>query len=228
MPRTPGLVGAVEIDAGPQEPPRQPSPPPGDRPEPKREGGGDDLRPCPGCRRMIHRDSTRCYNCGERVGDPARSRPGDDRREPDRDVRRSRFDEFDRQPRRDTEPHRGTIILVLGILSLVCLTGLCFWVPNIIGVVLGIIGWWMGHIDLNKMKAGSMDPEGQGMTQAGWICSMLGTVLNLLVTLACGAYFVFVMWLQMEQQQQMQQQQKGFQNPPPAKRKMLDERPAMR
>lgn len=223
LPRTPGLVGAVEIDPGPQEPPRRPSPPP-ERSEPKKDS--DDLRPCPACRRMIHKDSTRCYNCGDRVGDVSRSRHADDRRdnrrEYDRDVRRPRYDDFDRQPRRDTEPHRGTIILVLGIISLVCLPTACLMVTNLIGVVLGVIGWWMGQVDLAKMKAGSMDPEGHGMTQGGWICSILGTVLNLLIVLSCGAWMIFVALEDMDRQQQMQQNNPAFQQPPPVQRKMIN------
>ena len=46
------------------------------------------------------------------------------------------------------EPHRGTLILVLGILSLV----LCSFFT-------GIPAWIMGKDDLAKIKAGQMDPE---------------------------------------------------------------------
>jgi hypothetical protein len=63
------------------------------------------------------------------------------------------------------EPHRGTMILVLGLLSL---------------LVCGLIGpfaWVMGKADLRKMDAGQMDPSGRGETQAGYICGLIATIL---------------------------------------------------
>jgi hypothetical protein len=62
-------------------------------------------------------------------------------------------------------PHRGTLILVLGILGLVC----CF--------ICGIIAWVMGNADLAEMDAGRMDPEGRGITQAGKICGIISVCL---------------------------------------------------
>ena len=61
------------------------------------------------------------------------------------------------------QPHRGTLILVLGILSLV----LC-------GPI-GIAAWIMGNTDLKEIDAGRMDPAGRGNTHAGRICGMIGT-----------------------------------------------------
>ncbi len=78
------------------------------------------------------------------------------------------------------KPHRGTTILVLGILSLVC-CGL-----------LGIPAWLMGNADLKEMAAGTMDPAGQGTTNAGKICGIIGTVLAILGALVGIAYFVIV------------------------------------
>ena len=62
-------------------------------------------------------------------------------------------------------PHRGTLILVLGILGLVC----CF--------ICGIIAWVMGNNDLRDIDAGRIDPSGRGLTQAGKICGMIGVIL---------------------------------------------------
>lgn len=62
-------------------------------------------------------------------------------------------------------PHRGVLILVLGILGIV-LCGIC-----------GIIAWIMGNADLRQMKAGSMDPAGRGLTEAGRICGIIATCL---------------------------------------------------
>jgi hypothetical protein len=64
-------------------------------------------------------------------------------------------------------PHRGGLILALGILGLVC----CF--------ICGIIAWVMGNSDLREMAAGRMDPSGQGMTQAGKICGMISVILQI-------------------------------------------------
>ncbi len=67
-------------------------------------------------------------------------------------------------------PHRGVVILVLGILGLVC----CF--------ILGIIAWVMGNGDLREMDAGRMDPSGRGLTQAGKICGIISVVLWIIWT----------------------------------------------
>lgn len=76
--------------------------------------------------------------------------------------------------------HRGTLILVLGILSLVCCGPL------------GIAAWLMGNTDLKEMAAGTMDPTGQGMTNAGKICGIIGTVLTILGAILGIIYFVVV------------------------------------
>jgi predicted ferric reductase len=68
-------------------------------------------------------------------------------------------------------PHRGGIILALGILGIVC----CF--------ILGIIAWVMGNNDLKEMAAGRMDPSGEGLTQAGKICGMVSVILQIVVIL---------------------------------------------
>ena len=62
-------------------------------------------------------------------------------------------------------PHRGVLILVLGILGIVC----CF--------ICGIIAWVMGNGDMREMDAGRMDPSGRGLTQAGKICGMISVIL---------------------------------------------------
>ena len=75
------------------------------------------------------------------------------------------------------EPHRGTLILVLGILSL-----------TVCGFFTGIPGWIMGKNDLAKIKAGQMDPEGVGSTKAGMICGMISCIL----TLVCGGFYLVI------------------------------------
>jgi len=63
------------------------------------------------------------------------------------------------------KPHRGTTVLVLGILGLV------------VCVICGIIAWVMGKNDLREMDAGVMDPSGRGTTNAGRICGMISVIL---------------------------------------------------
>lgn len=68
-------------------------------------------------------------------------------------------------------PHRGGTILTLGILAIFC--NVCF-IP-------GACAWSMGNNDLNAMRAGRMDPSGRGMTQAGQIMGIIGTVLSIIL-----------------------------------------------
>jgi predicted Zn finger-like uncharacterized protein len=114
---------------------------------------------------------------------PPRPRPPreDDIQAEDRPSKRSprREDddlEFEDKPRSrprrrasgDYAPHRGTMILVFGILAIV---GIC-------SIVFGPIAWIMGNSDLKEIRAGRMDPEGESMTNIGRILGMVATILN--------------------------------------------------
>jgi hypothetical protein len=61
------------------------------------------------------------------------------------------------------QPHRGSTVLVYGILGLV----VCQF--------LGIAAWRMGTDDLRQMEFGQMDPSGRDLTNAGRICGMVAT-----------------------------------------------------
>ncbi len=63
------------------------------------------------------------------------------------------------------KPHRATLIMVFGIISIV------------ICGPLGIAAWIMGNGDLKEMDAGAMDPSGRSNTNAGRICGIIGTIL---------------------------------------------------
>ena len=71
------------------------------------------------------------------------------------------------------QPHRGGLVLVLGILDIV------FGCAPV-----AIVAWVMGRSDLAKIDAGVMDPAGRGTTQAGMILGIVGTVLFVLSLLA--------------------------------------------
>jgi hypothetical protein len=75
-------------------------------------------------------------------------------------------------------PHRATLILVLGILSITA----C--------VFCGPFAWSMGRRDLRAMAQGRMqtDNSGQGLTQAGMIMGIVGTVLMFVNLLLVAAY----------------------------------------
>jgi hypothetical protein len=63
------------------------------------------------------------------------------------------------------KPHRGSVILVLGILGLV------------VCQLLGIAAWVMGNNDIQEMDQGLMDSSGRDLTNAGRICGMVATAL---------------------------------------------------
>lgn len=74
-------------------------------------------------------------------------------------------------------PHRGVLILVLGIVSLM------------FGIT-APFAWFLGRQDLAEMDAGRMDPEGRSITQVGTIIGMIVTILFILSVLAWIAFFV--------------------------------------
>lgn len=94
--------------------------------------------------------------------------------------------------RRDWEPHRGTLVLVLGILGLVfSLAGvMCY--GYFAAFPLGLTAWILGHNDLAKMRRNEMDPVGRNNTQAGMICGIIGTVISAIEVLACCGLITFI------------------------------------
>ena len=85
------------------------------------------------------------------------------------------YDSAERPARihRNLAPHRGGTIIALGIVALVllpCSTIIC-----------GPLAWIMGNSDLAEIRAGRMDPSGEGMVQAGRILGMISTGLFVLV-----------------------------------------------
>ena len=68
---------------------------------------------------------------------------------------------------RYVRPHRGGLVLTLGILGLFCFCGMPF----------GIAAWVMGASDLGEIRRGRMDPSGQSTTQVGMILGIISVAL---------------------------------------------------
>jgi hypothetical protein len=65
------------------------------------------------------------------------------------------------------EPHRGQMIMILGILSIV-----------VAQIILGPITWILANGDLKKMDEGVMDPAGRDNTKLGKTCAIIGTCIG--------------------------------------------------
>lgn len=132
------------------------------------------MRSCPDCGWSIDSKWELCPNCGKVL--PAamavthRRDPGDHH-----------------------TPHRGGVVMALGIIGLVIflfeLVGYALVGPfaaplSLVGLVLSIVAWVKGGSDLRQMSAGTMDPSGHGMTMGGLVCGIIGTTLRI-VEISC-------------------------------------------
>jgi hypothetical protein len=101
----------------------------------------------------------------------------------DKDRPRKRTDYEDNDsPRsgRQLAAHRGTLILVLGILAIVAVQ------------ILGPVAWLLGNADLKEMRAGRMDPSGESQTNIGRILGMIATLLMVVsLVVVCIVFALF-------------------------------------
>lgn len=72
----------------------------------------------------------------------------------------------------DAAPHRATLLLVLGIVSLLAGCGL--------GLLAAVPTWLLARRDLAAMDQGRMDAEGRSMTRVGMILALVALVVNVL------------------------------------------------
>jgi predicted Zn finger-like uncharacterized protein len=96
-----------------------------------------------------------------------------------RTKRRRRRDDdedndFEERLRRRPAPHRGGLVLTLGIVTLVV------WCCPLAGFIVGGIAANLAKNDLAAMAAGRMDESGRGLTMAGNVCAIIGVVLSLI------------------------------------------------
>jgi hypothetical protein len=190
------FAGEEEQPAGNGVPARRedeaPEGPRSPRPARKPRRASAEETSCPACAEPVPAGTDRCPACGTDLTEKDRQER-DERDEEDDHPRRRRR----RQMRRDALPHRGGLLLTLGILSIcaspvVVCCGVFGVVPAAAGLVLGILAWAIGRADLAKMDAGTMDDEGRGSTQGGMICGIIGTVLNALGVVVAIGLLVFV------------------------------------
>jgi phage FluMu protein Com len=83
---------------------------------------------------------------------------------------------------RHLQPHRGGLILVLGILGLV-----------VNCPIFSFMAWAMGSADLREIQAGRMDPSGEGLTRAGHILGMILSILWIVSMMGVLLFFVIAM-----------------------------------
>ena len=125
-------------------------------------------------------------SASERSNPPSkRSAPSRDEEDEDEDDdrprrRSGRSIRKSRRLSRDYAPHKGVIILILGIVGIVAFPILC---P---------IAWIMGNIDIKEIRAGRMDPEGESMTNIGRILGIVGTILHGLVIIGVCLFYLIV------------------------------------
>jgi hypothetical protein len=143
--------------------PDQPPPSPGDQ------------RRCPYCREDVPACAAFCRHCGEELAAEDERVPPWERPE---------------ALRRDVAAHRGVLILTLGVVGLIA-SGI--HVLSVVGVPLSLTAWIMGQGDLKRMRHHELDSSGEGLTQAGRICGIIGTCLGVLWWLV--GLFLAVMYL---------------------------------
>ena len=109
--------------------------------------------------------------------------------------------------RRDSEPHRGNLIQVLGIAGLV--TGtialpscFCYCIAApfaVAAIALGTSALVMGNKDLRKMDEGLLDPRGRQQTRLGKNLAIAATIEGALALLLILALVGFMLAMQLAQ-----------------------------
>lgn len=129
---------------------------------------------CPFCRSRVREGALCCPVCETDLRAP-------------RGRRRPEPEEEELPPRRDYEPHRGSLISTLGTISILLgVPGLCgalvlpFTLASLLGAGLGIAAVSMARADLDSMDRNLIDPDGRRSTVTGQGNGFVGMVLGLI------------------------------------------------
>jgi hypothetical protein len=137
----------------------------------------EDEDACPKCGGAVEETAASCPHCGAKFEYEDDSE--DDVPAPISEAR----------SRRDLEPHRGSLNLTLGIISLaispcdLCLCGMIGVVTMIIGSGLAITTFVLASGDLKKMARHDMDWRGRGTTEAARVLAIIALCLHILFLL---------------------------------------------
>jgi hypothetical protein len=142
---------------------------------------------CPECHRALHvpedliGQRVKCPSCDRNFA-PDEGSAEEVQEAPRHRQRRRRERDDDRY----LLPHRGSLILVLGILSI----PFAFFgaVP---GFAMGVAAWMMAAHDLREMRDGYVDQLGHGETTAGLICGIFGSIVGGVFLLGILLYVLF-------------------------------------
>jgi hypothetical protein len=77
------------------------------------------------------------------------------------------------------EPHRGTMVLIFGILGILCCG------------IFAVLAWVFGQTDINKMRNGVMDANGMEITNIGKILGIVGVCIWIAGTFIYTIFFGF-------------------------------------
>jgi hypothetical protein len=139
----------------------------------------DEIIHCPSCRRPVRLPLTlvgfdvQCPGCGATfTGQLPRGLAGENPHDRDSGADRAL-------------PNRAATIVTMGLLSLPG-AFLC----GVPGIVLGTMAWVTGSRDLQEMRHGDRDAEGENLTAVGRTCGLIGLILGFVEILVVCAYAV--------------------------------------
>jgi uncharacterized membrane protein HdeD (DUF308 family) len=135
-----------------------------------------------------------CKNCGKEVPENSKFCPSCGQSQEVIENEKPKEDTQGQPTMSTTEPakkiilaHRGTMILVFGILGIVLNFICCVGVAQ----VFSILALVMGVGDLKKMKFGMMESEGKGITTAGMIMGIIGLALTIIAIVGFVLVLIF-------------------------------------
>jgi hypothetical protein len=96
--------------------------------------------------------------------------------------------------RRDCDPPRGRLLLVLGSVSVVLgYIALAGGVTGLAGLPLGLAAWVLARGDLARMSDGLVDPDGRGPTEQARRLGLVGVILSLFFLVCYGILWGLVL-----------------------------------